>query len=67
MERKCAYDATSLKLQIFVDVSSVEIFVNDGEEVFTARIFTGENSNGISLFADGCGEAEIKMWTLDQE
>ena len=39
-ERKCRYDGNNLKLQIFVDTSSIEIFVNDGEEVFTARIFT---------------------------
>ena len=64
MERKCAFDSDRIKLQIFVDVSSVEIFVNDGEEVFTARIFTGENSNGISLFADGSCEAHLKMWSL---
>lgn len=33
--RKCQYNEKNLKVQIFVDVSSVEIFVNDGVEVFT--------------------------------
>ena len=63
-ERKCSYDGQNLKLQIFVDTSSVEIFVNDGEEVFTARIFTDIDSKGLALFADGNADAEIKMWTL---
>ena len=46
-KRKCKYDKDELKLQIFVDISSIEVFVNDGEEVFTSRIFTGDESNEI--------------------
>ncbi len=37
--RKCMLDAEKISFRIFVDVSSVEVFVNNGEEVFTARIF----------------------------
>ncbi|NME83170.1 sucrose-6-phosphate hydrolase [Clostridium sp. SM-530-WT-3G] len=65
LKRKCSYNKDTLKLRIFVDTSSVEIFVNDGEEVFTARIFTDKTSGGISLFSEGKGEAEIKVWTLN--
>ena len=36
--RKCSLSA-SISFRIFVDVSSVEIFVNNGQEVFTGRIF----------------------------
>ncbi len=64
-KRKCSYDSQNLKLQIFVDTSSVEIFVNDGEEVFTGRIFTKKSSDGISVFAEGYGKAELKIWTLN--
>lgn len=64
-KRKCSYDSQNLKLQIFVDTSSVEIFVNDGEEVFTGRIFTPKSSDGISVFAEGYGKAELKIWTLN--
>ena len=64
-ERKCDYKNESLKLRIFVDISSVEIFVNDGEEVFTSRIFTDEKSNGISLFAEGKTDIDINIWKLD--
>ena len=63
-ERKCAYEDNSLKLQIFVDTSSIEIFVNDGEEVFTARIFTDQESNEISVFAEGTADTSINLWDL---
>ena len=32
-------DLANLKLQIFVDKSSAEIFVNEGERTFTERIY----------------------------
>lgn len=63
-ERKCDYKGNTLRLQMFVDTSSVEIFINDGEEVFTSRIFTDEKSNGISFFADGNTEVDINIWSL---
>ena len=62
--RRYDYDSKDLKLQIFVDVSSVEIFINDGEEVFTARIFTGDKAEGISLFADGKTDVNIDIWNI---
>lgn len=40
-----------IKFHLFVDTSSVEIFINDGEEVFTSRIFPRENRNEIRFFA----------------
>jgi beta-fructofuranosidase len=36
-----------IKFHLFVDSSSVEIFVNDGGEVFTSRIFPSQNSRDI--------------------
>ena len=64
-ERKCEYNEKNLKVQIFVDVSSVEIFVNDGVEVFTSRIFTKEDSKGMSVFADGQADIDINLWRLN--
>jgi len=32
-----------LKLQIFIDKSSIEIFINDGEAVFTERYYTEDD------------------------
>lgn len=40
----------NLKLRVFFDKSIVEIFVNDGERVFTAQIFPDEKDNGIEFF-----------------
>ncbi|WP_243387273.1 glycoside hydrolase family 32 protein [Bacillus kexueae] len=57
--RKCHVKGESLKLHIFVDTSSVELFVNDGEEVFTSRIFPKQGSDGIRFFANG-GEAVVR-------
>lgn len=64
MKRKCAIDSKKIKLQIYVDVSSFEVFVNDGEEVFTGRIFTGEYSTAISFFARGDVILEAKIWDI---
>ncbi|WP_176146226.1 glycoside hydrolase family 32 protein [Parapedobacter luteus] len=52
----------TLKLHIFVDQASVEIFTNDGEVVFSAVTYPGENQTGIELFAEG-GSAEIVSLT----
>lgn len=57
--RRCDFDSGSISLRIFVDVSSIEVFVNDGEEVFTARIFPDKNSTGIQFFSYG-GRTKIK-------
>lgn len=38
-EREAELKSTKLKLRIYVDTSSVEIFVNDGQRTFTERIY----------------------------
>jgi|SRR5690625_5180306 len=62
-ERSCAMNADQIKFHVFVDRSSVEIFVNDGEEVFTARIFPDQTSQDIRFFVKN-GSINIKatMW-----
>ncbi|MBC6976085.1 sucrose-6-phosphate hydrolase [Bacillus sp. Xin] len=50
--RKHSIEAQTIKFHVFVDVSSVEIFINDGEEVFTSRIFPRADSNEIRFFAN---------------
>lgn len=63
-ERKCKLDGDVYKFQLFVDSSSVEIFINDGEEVFTARIFPDIRSQEIRFFATG-GRAAFKAVKWD--
>lgn len=46
-----------LKLRLILDSFSVEVFVNDGEQVMTATMYTDLQADGISFFADG----EVKM------
>lgn len=40
-----------VKLHIFVDACSVEVFVNDGEIVFTDLVFPSPESRGVEFFA----------------
>jgi fructan beta-fructosidase len=56
-----------IRLQIFVDWSSVEVFVNDGEAVITNRIFPDPDSQDVILYSDS-GTANITrmdFWTLN--
>ena len=57
----------NVKLHVFVDWSSVEVFVNDGESVLTSRIFPHPESTDIRFRADG-GTAlleSLTFWTLN--
>ena len=46
--RQCQIDdVQSLELVIYMDKSSLEIFINQGEEVFSARIFPATTSTGV--------------------
>ncbi len=56
-----------IKLYIFIDRSSVEVFGNDGRVVITDRIFPSKGSDGISLFTEG-GTTELlnlDIWQLN--
>ena len=59
-------DDGEIKLHIFLDKSSVEVFGDNGRVTLTDRIFPFPDSNGISLFAKG-GPAELislDIWHL---
>ena len=47
-------------LRIFVDSSSIEIFVNDGDAVFTSRIFPDQEEHYFKVQ----GDTFNRMWTL---
>ena len=42
-----------------------KFYNSDGVEVFTSRIFTKEDSKGISVFADGQADIDINLWRLN--
>jgi fructan beta-fructosidase len=58
--------SSSIKLHVFVDRSSVEVFVNDGERVFSDRIYPPPGSDGIEVYAkgDGARVVSLTMWQL---
>ncbi|MDQ8734061.1 glycoside hydrolase family 32 protein [Paenibacillus sp. LHD-38] len=54
-----------LALHIFVDKSSVEIFIQGGEKVMTCRVYPGSNSLGIQAYAEGlCSMVSFKKWDI---
>ena len=55
-------DISELELTVFVDNSSVEVFINGGQEVFSSRIFPEKDANGIIVFADKDVNVEIQKW-----
>ena len=55
-----------IKLHLFVDWSSVEVFGNDGRTVITEQIFPGPEADGLALYAKG-GTARLislDVWGL---
>lgn len=53
-----------LKLRIILDRYSVEVFVNDGEQVVTATMYTDQAADGISFFADGIVNMDVVKYDL---
>ena len=53
----------AIKLRLILDRFSAEVFVNDGEQVMTAVIYTEQEADGISFFADG----EVRMDVVQYE
>lgn len=54
-----------LKLRIILDRFSAEVFVNDGEHVLTAIIYTEQAADGISFLAEGTVRMDIEKYELD--
>ena len=57
-------EAGSIKLRIILDNFSAEVFVNDGEYVLTATIYTDLTADGISFFADGAVSMDVVKYDL---
>jgi fructan beta-fructosidase len=55
-----------LKLHIFVDCSSVEVFAQDGAVALTNLVFPKPASTGLSLAITGGStqQTEVRLWTL---
>lgn len=58
-------DRSDLQLTAFVDKSTLEVFVNDGERTLTLLTFAGNDQTGASVFsARGNSEIEYTVWPL---
>ena len=53
-----------LKLRMILDRFSVEVFVNDGEQVLSATMYTGREADGISFFASGTAKIDVVKYEL---
>ncbi len=53
-----------LKLRIILDRFSVEVFVNDGEQVLTAVLYTDQEAEGISFLAEGTVSMDVTKYDL---
>ena len=59
-------DKGSLRLHIFVDRSSIEIFANNGEKVVSATTFAADTQLGLETFSeDGSTKLDIQAWKLN--
>lgn len=57
-------DRGKIKLRIILDRFSVEVFVNDGEQVLTATMYTDLTAEGISFYADGVVTMDVVKYDL---
>ncbi|RAK20513.1 beta-fructofuranosidase [Anoxybacillus vitaminiphilus] len=63
-EKRQCYLEKLHSLHIFLDTSSIEVFINDGEEVFTARIFPYRENRLITFAANSQVLFNIAKWNL---
>ncbi|TDM12146.1 sucrose-6-phosphate hydrolase [Macrococcus lamae] len=62
--RSVVLDSDLKQLQIFMDESSIEIFLNDGERVMTSRIFPSDDARGIRTSTES-GQVYFKFTKYD--
>jgi beta-fructofuranosidase len=53
-------------LQIFVDTSCIEVFVNKGKQVFTARFYPAPNKDNIEFTASKQANFQLRKWKLNK-
>ena len=62
---KVRHDHGALKLRLILDRYSVEVFINDGEKVMSATLYTELGADGIAFFADGKATFSITKYDLE--
>jgi len=62
-KRQCSLNEL-INLHIYIDTSSVEMFINDGQETFTSRIFPSPSKETITFGASKNASFTVQKWTL---
>lgn len=67
-QRRCQVRSMDgcLKLRLILDRFSVEVFVNDGEQVLSATVYTRQEADGILFLADGDVCIDVDQYSLGQ-
>ena len=65
-QRKChvRHDNGRIRLRLILDRYSAEVFVNDGEQTMTAAVYTQQEADGISFYADGHVKIDVVKYDL---
>ena len=64
---KVRHENGKLKLRLILDRYSAEVFVNDGEKVMSATLYTDLDADGIAFFADGKATFRVTKYDLETE
>ncbi|MCK0469881.1 sucrose-6-phosphate hydrolase [Halalkalibacter sp. APA_J-10(15)] len=62
-KRQCQLEHVR-NLRLFVDTSSIELFMNDGAEVFTTRFYPTKESEQVTFATSEECRFKVKNWTL---
>ncbi|UOR11503.1 sucrose-6-phosphate hydrolase [Halobacillus amylolyticus] len=65
--RSCRLPQGLKQLQLFIDRSSVEIFINGGEEVFTSRMFADPEEQRLELKTSNSTSMNVQAWSLRED
>jgi len=61
---KVRHEHGRLSMRLILDRYSVEVFLNDGEKVMSATLYTDLDADGISFLADGKATFSVVKYDL---
>ena len=62
---KVDHEGGRIRLRLILDRYSVEVFVNDGEKVMSATLYTDLDADGVAFFADGRAVFTVRKYDLE--
>ena len=65
-QRRCLIrrKGEELKLRVILDRYSVEVFINDGEQVMTALLYTDQAADQVMFYSDGAAVIDVDKYDL---